>query len=172
MKLKLVAVFASVLLIATGAAVAMPGSAPDHAQDGNAQADDHAQDDADAADAAEAAKNESSADADDEDAEESAAGNDSEASGNDTDRRGPPGDVPGAGAADAADSSQGPPVDMPEQVPDFVSGIHETIGNVAGGAVDGAQSLGERISALTSGGSDAGDAPTDEAGNATATPAP
>jgi len=80
--------------------------------------------------------------------------------------------VPAASAADAANGSQGPPVDMPEQVPDFVSGIHETVGNVAGGAVDGAQSLGEEISALTPDGSGAaGSAPTDDAGTATATPA-
>jgi len=162
MKLKLVAVFASVLLVATGAAMAMPGNAPDHAQDGNAQADDHAADDTDESDGNEAGER----------ADETA--NDSEASENASDaRRGPPADVPAAGAADDANGSQGPPVDMPEQVPDFVSDIHETVGNFAGGAVDGAQSLGETVSALTPDGSGAaGNAPTDDVGTATATPAP
>ncbi|WP_436931064.1 hypothetical protein [Halosimplex halobium] len=157
MKLKLAAVFASVLLVATGAAVAMPGNAPDHAQDGTAQADDHAQDDAD-----EGAENGSAAD----DASDSGAdGNDSDA------RRGPPSDVPAAGAADAANGSQGPPVDLPAQVPDFVSDIHETVGSAGGGAVDGAQSLGERISDLTpNDGADAENG-TDAPDEATATPA-
>lgn len=160
MKLKLVAVFASVLLVATGGALAMPGNAPDHAQDGNAQADDHA----------DAAAENASATDDAADANES----DAEASENDSDaRRGPPADVPAASGADHANGSQGPPVDMPAQVPEFVGDIHETIGNVASDAVDGAQSLGERISALTPDGSDAaGNVPTDDIGNATATPAP
>ncbi|QLH82543.1 hypothetical protein [Halosimplex pelagicum] len=154
MKLKIVAVFASVLLVATGAAMAMPGNAPDHAQDGNAQADDHSQ----------------SGDRAEDDADEF----DSNATESDSDaRRGPPADVPAAGGADDANGSQGPPVEMPEQVPDFVSGVHETIGNVAGGAVDGARSLGEKISALTPDGADAaGNASADDIGNATATPAP
>jgi hypothetical protein len=151
MKLKIVAVFASVLLVATGAAMAMPGSAPDHAQDGNAQADDHAQDghanEANESDANEAAENDSD------------------------DRRGPPADVSGAGAADAANGSQGPPVDLPAQVPDFVGDIHETVGSHVGGAVDSAESLGEKISSLTPGDEADAENGTDAPDEVTATPA-
>ncbi|WP_436926580.1 hypothetical protein [Halosimplex amylolyticum] len=161
MKLKLVAVFASVLLIATGAAMAMPGNAPDQAQDDNAQADDHARDGANESDA-----NGSAADAEADDA-----ANESDAADESDDRQGPPSDVPAAGAADAANGSQGPPVDLPEQVPDFVSTVHEAIGNHVGGAVDGAQSLGEQISALTPD-DDAANETASDAGNATATAAP
>ncbi|WP_459191853.1 hypothetical protein [Halosimplex sp. J119] len=145
MKLKLVAVFASVLLLATGAAMAMPGNAPEQAQaDDNAQADDHAQNGTAAADGGDGADE------------------------NDTDaRHGQPSDVPGA---DAANGSQGPPVDMPAQVPDFVSDVHGIIGSHVGGAVDGAQSLGEQISDVTPDGDDAANETTPENATATATP--
>ncbi|MFC7194916.1 hypothetical protein ACFQL4_10075 [Halosimplex aquaticum] len=79
--------------------------------------------------------------------------------------------MPGADAADAANGSQGPPVDLPAQVPDFVSDVHEAIGNHVGGAVDGAQSLGEKISALTPDDADANETAPDAA-DATATAAP
>ncbi|MFB6173522.1 MAG: hypothetical protein ABEI39_02675 [Halobacteriales archaeon] len=168
MKLKLAAVMASVLLLATGAAVAMPGSAPDHAQDDDAQAadhsqgDEHAREDANESDAVDDADAADNSEPDDADKESDA-------------RRGPPADLPAAGAADAAEGSQGPPVDMPEQVPDFVNDVHETIGTHIDGTIDGAQSLGERISALTPGDeadADAGNATASDAGAATATPTP
>lgn len=158
MKLKIVAVFASVLLLATGAAMAMPGNAPDQAQDGNATADEHAQDEH-----AQEGHNESNANDSQADAEADHATNESD------DRQGPPTDVPGADAADAANGNQGPPVDLPEQVPGFVSDVHEAIGGHVGGAVDGAQSLGETISSLTP---DDADESAADAGNATATAAP
>ena len=78
--------------------------------------------------------------------------------------------MPGADAADAANGSQGPPVDLPEQVPDFVGDVHETIGDHVSGAVDGTQSLGEKISVLTP--DDAADETASDAGDATTTPAP
>jgi len=169
MKLKIVAVMASVLLIASGAAMAMPGNAPDQAQDDNAQADehaqgdDHAEDDANESDAneqAEDAGNES--DAEDADETDDDADADEAADNESEDRQGPPADVPAADAADNASDGQGPPVDMPEQVPDFVSDLHEAIGNHTSGAVEGAQSLGEKISDLTPADAD------DNAGNAPA----
>ena len=119
-------------------------NAPDQAQDDNAQADDRAQNDA---------------------AQDGASESDAQ--------RVPPADVPGADAADAANGSQGPPVDLPEQVPDFVGDVHKTIGDHVSGAVDGTQSLGEKLSALTT--DDAADKNANEtasdASDATATPA-
>jgi len=60
-----------------------------------------------------------------------------------------------AAAADAAER-RGPPTDMPEQVPDHVVQIHETINQFLDGDLDG--SLGEAISDLTPGEEDAEDA--------------
>ena len=63
----------------------------------------------------------------------------------------------GAVAAQPEDAGEsgdaGPPEDLPEQVPDFVSGIHDAVRDFLGGTID---SLGEAVSDLTPGG-DAGD---------------
>lgn len=54
----------------------------------------------------------------------------------------------------------GPPVDMPAQVPDFVSGLLDTIANAAGEG-----GLGDRISELTPGGGEMADGAADGVGN-------
>ena len=140
MKLKTTAVFAVIALMLTaGAAAAMPGSAPDHAADGeNEMPDDQPPEQADAnASAADSHADENeSADADDAD--------------NASERR-----------DGAAAGERGPPQDMPEQVPDHVSSIHDLIRTFLHGDGDG--NLGEQISDVT---------PDDEEadGNATASP--
>lgn len=57
-----------------------------------------------------------------------------------------------------ADRGQGPPTDLPDQVPDHVEEIHDTIREHINGTLDG--SLGEAVSDIASGGSQA-----DENGN-------
>jgi len=160
MKLKLAAVAVALLMFTTGAAMAMPGNAPDAAQaDEHSQAGDHQPDDP-AADQAD--------DAADDDSDEAAA-DERDADNESAERRGPPSDAPAPATADAADanSSQGPPVDLPDAVPDFVSEIHELIGQHLDGALDG--SLGEAISGVTPDDGDAADedSPSENAGNAT-----
>jgi len=104
MKGKLAAVAVALLLFATGAAMAMPGDAPDAAQaDDHSQADDHRPDDA--------------------------GENASDAAGD----QGPPMGMP-VQATDEANGSQGPPVDLPDAVPDFVSQIHEAVTDHSGGS--------------------------------------
>lgn len=56
-------------------------------------------------------------------------------------------DAPAA-ASNGDDDRQGPPTDLPEQVPDHVSAVHEAIGEFLDGGVD---SLGDRVSELTPG---------------------
>ena len=136
MKLELAAVAVSLLLVGTGAAVAMPGNAP-----ADAPADDRSQADEGAADE-HADANETESD-DAESAEESG----EEAAENASERRGPPADVPAA--ADEENASQGPPADLPAQVPDFVSDVHDAIRNHEGGA--DADPLGDLVSSLTPG---------------------
>ena len=126
MKLELAAVAVSLLLVGTGAAVAMPGNAP-----ADAPADDRSQADE---------MDENETESDDAESDEEAAENASE-------RRGPPADVPAA--ADEENASQGPPVDLPAQVPDFVSDVHDAIRNHEGGA--DADPLGDLVSSLTPG---------------------
>jgi len=149
MKTKLAAVAVALLLVGTGAAVASPGNAPD-----GVPADDHAQDDS-------ADENESDADENESDADEN------EANESADERRGPPADVPGP--ATDGNASQGPPTDMPAQVPEFVGDIHEAIGAHIDGMLSGSE-LGERISSLTPGG-DADDGAPEDAGNASDAPA-
>lgn len=60
----------------------------------------------------------------------------------------------GTNASDDASERRGPPVDMPGQVPDHVSQIHQTIADWLDGDRDG--SLGDRISDIV-GGDDAAD---------------
>jgi hypothetical protein len=141
MKLKLAAVAVALLLFATGAAMATPGDAPDHAQaDNYSQAEENAPDDpADDADDAD--------DSDEDGADEADADDDSDAA--DDERRGPPADVPmvGGDAADAS-GSQGPPAELPGSVPDFVSDIHSAIHGHLDGSMESGD-LGDVISALT-----------------------
>ena len=130
MKLKLAAVAVSLLLVGTGAAMAMPGNAPaDAPADDRSQADEMDENETESDDAV-------SADESDEEAAENA-----------SERRGPPADVPAA--ADGDKASQGPPADLPAQVPDFVSNVHDAIRNHEGGA--DADPLGDLVSSLTPG---------------------
>jgi hypothetical protein len=69
--------------------------------------------------------------------------------------------APGTAPTDAGQSSDtgpsddaGPPSSLPDQIPDFVSDLHETIGDFLWGSVD---NLGEAVRSITPGGS--GDAP-------------
>ena len=130
MKLELAAVAVSLLLVGTGATMAMPGNAP-----ADAPADDRSQAD-------EMEENETESD-DADSADES----DEEAAENASERRDPPADVPAA--TDEENASQGPPADLPAQVPDFVSDVHDAIRNYEGGA--DADPLGDLVSSLTPG---------------------
>ncbi|AGN01869.1 hypothetical protein L593_09620 [Salinarchaeum sp. Harcht-Bsk1] len=100
------------------------------------------------------AQNDSSADADVPDNSTEYDGNDSAAEhGNDSAAEHRNGSAP----ADAGpDGEQGPPTDMPEQVPDHVVQIHQTINDFLTGEVD---DLGAAISDIV--GDDAGDADED-----------
>lgn len=111
----------ALLVVATGAAAAMPGNAPVDAPD---QADNQT---ADAeADAAQIAPNAT------DEADESEAGQERQAGG-------PPEDAAG---------ERGPPADMPGAAPDFVSQIHATIQDHLSGAVE---NLGSAVSEITPG---------------------
>ena len=147
MKLELAAVAVSLLLVGTGATMAMPGNAP-----ADAPADDRSQADEGAADEhADANETESDEETDENETESddavSADESDEEAAENASERRGPPADVPAA--ADGDKASQGPPADLPAQVPDFVSDVHDAIRNHEGGA--DADPLGDLVSSLTPG---------------------
>ena len=119
MKLPQIAsVLLAVVLVATAGAAAMPGNAPVDAQTG--QADENYNDSAD----------EGAIDANASDAQD--AQNDSEAQNNSD--------------ASAPDDRRGPPTDMPEQAPDFVTEIHELINQKLDGTLE---DLGEALSAVT-----------------------
>ena len=120
---KVASVLMAVLLVATAGAAAMPGNAPDKAQAG--QADGNYENGSDA----EQAANETAMD-DDNEMKPDHAGNGSD-----------------AGAA-AADDKRGPPTDMPEQVPDFVTEVHELINQKLDGTLE---DLGDALSAATPG---------------------
>lgn len=98
----------ALLVVATGAAAAMPGAAPVDAPD---QADNQTAD-ADE-EAAQTDMNETAADERDADEERQAGGPPEEAAG-----------------------ERGPPADMPGAAPDFVSEIHATIQDHLSGAVE------------------------------------
>lgn len=118
------------------AALVVTGSAAALPGNAPAQADDHASDDAETTNATEPRE--------DNDAANESAGR--------------PDDVP---AAD--DSQRGPPTDMSEQVPAFVSDLHSLINDKLAGDLAG--SLGEQISELTpddGDDEDAEDASTDD----------
>jgi len=156
MQLKLAAVAVALMLVATGAATAMPGNAPDDAQaDDHANADDHAQ-------AAEDADNSSEADADAADVNETATDADEKPDANAT--QGPPASVPASDKAESAANAsdqRGPPVELPSQVPDFVSEIHNAITDHLSESLPG-ENLGQQIGDLLPGGNGAtGNMPTD-----------
>ncbi len=182
---KLTAVLLAVLLVATGVTAALPGNAPTDADAG--QADDHYDDSAEQApdDNADDGLNTSDDAREGDDAREdgeSREGDDARADGDvavegpttdgdeidtseaeDVPGDVPPVDVPGdAQAGDDGDrgakvSDQGPPVELPAQVPDFVGEVHDLIRQFKVG--DLTDSLGAAISDVT---------PGDEAGNETA----
>jgi len=113
MQLKTIAGLVLAALVVTGTAAALPGNAP-------AQADEHANDDAETANATEPR-------ADSDETNESA---------------GRPDNVPAAN-----DGERGPPTEMPGAVPDFVGEMHSLIDQKIAGELDG--SLGEQVSDLT-----------------------
>jgi hypothetical protein len=114
----LVAAGLAALVLTAGTAAALPGNAPVDVG-ANDDAADNADERADAADADERA---------DDDA-------------NDTDRAG------GPDAAPVEQGDRGPPVSLPEQVPDHVSQIHDTVRQFLSGDLSG--SLGDAISDVT-----------------------
>ncbi|WP_049934790.1 hypothetical protein [Haloplanus natans] len=128
---KLVAVAFAALLVTVGTVAAAPGNAPvDVGADD--QYDDHADAAADNADDA--------SEDDDAAANESNDGQPADAAADNAD-----GAAPDA-AAESADR-RGPPADLPAQVPDHVSAIHDLIRSFLGGDHDG--SLGESVSDAT-----------------------
>lgn len=120
---KIAGVVLAVVLVAGGTAAALPNDAPTtNAPDTPAQAEN----------VTEAPDNETDADANETERGPHAM-NESE--------RGPPADR----GPDTAE--RGPPTDMPEQVPDFVTEIHETINTFLSGELDG--DLGSAIAEIT-----------------------
>ncbi|MFT4881521.1 MAG: hypothetical protein ACI9CA_001153 [Natronomonas sp.] len=104
---KTLGVLLALLVVATGAAAAMPGNAPVDAPD---RADNQT---ADAeAEAAQAEPNETAGE------------------------RGLADRERGAGGPPGAAGERGPPTDMPGAVPDFVSEVHATVQDHLGGAVE------------------------------------
>lgn len=142
MELKIAGVVLAVLVVATGAAAALPGNAPvdapteqasDNADAGNGDAD------------ADASESDDTDESGMEQSDDSAAN----ASGAADER-----DGAAANASEAADE-RGPPSEMSSQVPEFVGDIHDLIQQKIDGTVS---SLGEQISSLTPGGDSGGDA--------------
>jgi hypothetical protein len=114
MKLTRIAVvLLAVLVVATGAAAALPGNAPTDAP-------------------VEQPANDS------DDATREANDPPAVAAGGESDRVG--------GTGEAPVDRQGPPADLPSQVPDFVSGIHDLINQKIDGTIS---NLGEEISSVT-----------------------
>lgn len=143
---QLLAVALAGLLVSAGAVAAVPGSAPD-----SAQADEHA-DDAD-----------ENADDDADDADENADDNASDGQERASENR--PDDVgPNADGNESNESDQrGPTQDMPEQAPDHVSQIHDTIVSWLNGDLDG--NLGSHVSDIVSGNGDENADNADNGGN-------
>lgn len=137
---KLAVIAITALIVTAGAAVAMPGNAPEHAAaDENERASDQEPDDA-----ADARSNSDLAADENASAEDTG---DNRASG--------PDERAAAQAEHPPDSAaaSGPPVDLPDQVPDHVTTIHELIVDFLNGDLDG--DLGSSVSAA------AGNAPVD-----------
>ncbi|MEF8887115.1 MAG: hypothetical protein V5A30_04850 [Haloarculaceae archaeon] len=136
----------ALLVVATGAAAAMPGNAPVDAPD---RADNQTAD-AEAEQAAAQAQD-----------DEAAADDEREAGGPDA-------------ASDAA-GERGPPADMPGAAPDFVSELHQTINDYLSGAVDDLGSAISEVTPGETGGDDGMDGENasempDGAGEETAQP--
>ncbi|WP_340102117.1 hypothetical protein [Salinibaculum salinum] len=128
---KTVGVLFAVLLVATAGAAALPGNAPTDSQAG--QADNQT-------------------DAADEEANESAdagPGMSNSANSAADDR-----------AGENSDDRRGPPTDMPEQAPDFVSQIHELVHQHLDGDLD---NLGEQVSDLVGADDEEADEEQDDA---------
>lgn len=137
----------ALLVVATGAAAAMPGNAPVDAPD---RADNQTTDAE-----AEAAQTETNETADDEsgeaDEERQTGGPPEEMAG----ERGPPEEMAGErGPPTEMAGERGPPEELPGAAPDFVSEIHATIQDHLSGAVE---DLGSAISGITPGGEAGGE---------------
>lgn len=129
---KLAVIAITALIVTAGAAVAMPGNAPEHAAaDENERASDQVSDDA--ADTRSTSDSAADENASAEDA------SDDRSSGPDA-RAAAQSDYPPESAA-----ASGPPADLPEQVPDHVTTIHELIVDFLNGDLDG--NLGSSVSA-------------------------
>lgn len=130
---KLAAIALAALLVTAGAAAATPGNGPDHAgADEHEQASDNQPDDADDEQEDDAAAADENATSGAENADEHAAA------------------MGANGAVESnqrADQAQGPPSDMPEQVPDHVMEIHRLIADFLMGDLDG--NLGVSVSDVT-----------------------
>lgn len=140
---KLIAIALVTIVAAAGIAVAAP---PDHAGAGNAPIDvpndEHANDNADdGSDNADDGLNNADENASDADANERAY----EGAGN------ADGVAPAQAGAGSDQAERGPPADLPEQVPDHVSEIHDLIRGFMDGSVE---NLGEQISAVVGGSDD------------------
>jgi len=136
------AVFAA-LIVASGFAAAAPGNAPVDVDTGADRIDDHAASNAQhAADNANRSENSTAAD---ERSENSAASDNRNQNGAAADKR-----SENSAAADTDNGNgQGPAVDLPAQVPDHVSAVHDKISSFLSG--DLGSRLGEAISAVTPG---------------------
>jgi len=159
---QIVGVLLAVAVVAVGATAAAPGNAPTDAP--SAQGDDHPSDQADADRAGtDAAPGDDPADAADvanaSDGHENGSVAARSATGA-TGGHGPPADA----------GERGPPTDLPAQVPDFVSQIHETIGQHPDGALEG--SLGDHVSDLTPEDAEDGEAAGNETDATTPDPTP
>ena len=144
MKLEKIAALAlAALLVTAGAAAAMPGNAPDGSgADEHEQASDHRPDDADHAredngtDVGERVGALAANESDDDNATERDAEHAANARRNID-----------AASSQRAEDVRGLPVDMPEQVPDHVTAIHQLIVDFLSGDLDG--ELGASVSDVT-----------------------
>lgn len=136
---KVVAIGLAALLLTAGAAAAMPGNAPvDAGANDSEQAPNHVDQTEDSDEATDESAN--ATEIDDAPANESVANASDETDGVDNAERAPP-------AEQRSENAQGPPTDMPEQVPDFVTDVHDLINQHLFGDLDG--NLGEQISDVT-----------------------
>ena len=134
-KLTLVAVGLAALLLVAGTAAAIPNQAADQAQTQSDSKDDHGTN---------AAQDESDAGADTANATPANTTDDESPADHAGDRARDRNRTQESQPASEAGKAEGPPVDMPAQVPDHVTRIHETIRSFLAGDVDG--SLGDAIS--------------------------
>ncbi|WP_229121383.1 hypothetical protein [Halapricum desulfuricans] len=137
---KIAGIALAVVLIAGGTAAALPGNAP-----ADAPVPDQANTNETVTDAADANETDESADRADRRPHEAT-------------ERGPPAERGPHMSENASAAERGPPTDMPEQVPDFVTELHETINQFLSGELEG--DLGAAIADVTP--EDADDVPDDE----------